>query len=651
MQCVAVLMITSVFVGVGASTLAAQSTAPAEPTALINGENASAKLKLGNQAQDILQKQPPAQTNAVAPQQTVTRDVEPNLKLLPQSAPGGGYIAAPKPPPAPLTFEQTIAKTVVEELNTKNSSRAGLSDKDVAALNAYYGVPNPTLLWTSKVGLTPAAQSAVTELKRADTYALNPARYKTPSLKSPSPSNEEIASAELKISRAVLRYARHVKAGRVKPGQVGLQLTQTPKAMAPKDVLEQISTARDVSAYLRGLHPTHPQFVALRERLLELTGRASASGPKTKIPNGPVLKKGVTHTNVALLRTRLELETPQVGSETFDDILEAAVKEFQKKSGTTPDGIVGPGTRSALNGKSNPGLVKKIKLNMERWRWLPDNMDGEAGLHVWINIAEFRVRVLKNYQRVFSERAIVGLVTHKTPVFSDMMEWIEIHPTWFVPDSIKVNDILPSLKRPTSTVVKRYNLKLNCGAHGSNPNTIDWSKIDIRKCSFTQPAGPKSVLGDFKFKFPNRHSVYMHDTHKRQLFATTKRTYSHGCVRVQKPRKLAHILLDNDKGMTAKQLDRIVDGPQKLRTEKLNRHVPVHLTYFTAFISDEGNLKTVSDSYGHDARLSGVLFGNATAAQQIAADPKLKKQKQAPQKPENTEEQQAGWWQDLFPAN
>lgn len=541
----------------------------------------------------------------------------------------------------PRTFEQQIAERVIEHLKKKPGR---LNDAERTAISDHYSATNPHLLWTERSGPTTKASTLIGELQNADAYALNPQHYKTVAIEEGNTTPEYIANVEFSLTRAALVYARHAKAGRIKAGQVGSQLTQNPRAIPPADVLTTLTSSSDVAQTLQRFHPTHPQFVKLHDKLMELTGRSS-DGPVARIPaSGPVLKKGLVHEHVGVLRTRLKVPaTEGADPNSFDDALEAAVIAFQKKSGTTADGIVGPGTKRALNGEQSSAVVEKIKINMERWRWLPDNMYGEASVYVWVNLPEFRVRVIKNDAPVFSQRAIVGLVTHKTPVFSDEIEWIEIHPTWFVPDSIKVNDILPSLRRPTSTVIKRYNLKLNCGAHGTDASKIDWSKVDIRKCSFTQPAGTKSVLGDFKFKFPNKHSVYMHDTPKQGLFATKRRAYSHGCVRVKNPREMAAVLFEADGGMSAAELERIVKGPKKLRTEKLKVAIPVHMTYFTASFDDDGNFVIHPDVYGHDGRLRAALSGRAPPPKNVAAKTsKAKKKKTA---------QQGGWWDALLPAN
>jgi len=555
-----------------------------------------------------------------------------------------------QPQPAlPLTFEGKVVQTVLASLGGEPKLSKDLAKSELEALQKFYAAESRQPVWVSEAGLNANAQAIVSEFRSAGDYGLRPSDYQTQASDSASKTPEARAKLELDLSITSLIYARHAKGGRTSPSLVGLQLTETPELLDPLQFLNELSSAADPAAYLRSLHPQHPQFIRLREKLLELRGKQNA-GAGPKIPNGPVLKKGVSHAHVALLRKRLGVsvtaeEQSGNAASRFDAALEEAVKAFQSRSGLAEDGVVGAGTRRILNGRTPNQLITQILINMERWRWLPDELGGKAGIYVWANIPELRVRAIKGNETVFSEKAIVGQAGHKTPVFSDEMEWIEMHPTWFVPNSIKVNDILPSLKRPTSTVMERYNLKVNCGRYGSNHKTIDWNTIDIRQCSFSQPPGAKSVLGDFKFKFPNKHSVYMHDTHDHSLFKQKQRTFSHGCIRVQRPRKLAEALLDHDKGMTADQIGQILDGPKQLHKEVLNRPVPVHITYFTVIFDDEGKFTSWPDYYDHDKRLAAALTGNShNIAKASAPDKQVRRKKKAPKKP-------AGWWDGLFTAN
>lgn len=522
---------------------------------------------------------------------------------------------SPSEAPAAAASEQhSIVELVLQQLAADAAPRDEREQRDRDALRAFYERPQAEPVWVSEVGLSERAQAVAAELARADAFGLDPDEYRVPPPPADRPTPERLARSEVAFGYAVLKYARHAKGGRVEPARINHQLYTTPAVLEPATVLDAVATSSEPAEYLRSLHPSHPQFAALVAKLAELRGN-DAGAPQVRLPDGPILRLGVSHEQVTLLRKRLRIveDGADVDDTQFTPAVEVAVRAFQSRHGLTVDGIVGPGTRRALNGDSNDKQILKILLSMERWRWLPDDLDEGGNIHVWANIPEFRVRIVKAGETVFDERAIMGKVNKQTPVFSDQMEWIEIHPTWYVPDSIKVEDILPSLRRPTSRVMERYHLQLDCGRYGRDPRAIDWSAVDIRKCSVTQPPGDRSVLGLFKFKFPNDHDVYMHDTPTVALFNHPVRMFSHGCIRVRNPQRMAEILLANDKGMGPERISAIVKGPRRLHKEDLNRSVPVHITYFTAVVDETGKLKTLPDYYGHDRRLALALTGTAEA--------------------------------------
>jgi len=477
------------------------------------------------------------------------------------------------------------------------------------ALRAFYAGSEAKPIWVSDGKPNEKARAAAREIGNAKLVAMDPADYPLPDMDSVASDHEALAKFELAMTQALLKFANDAKTGRIHPSDVRHTENNPEGLKDPRGFLQDLLRSDDVAAVMQGLHPQHPQFKALQKKLAELMG-GTGEKPRVQIPDGPVLKAGVSHEHVALLRKRLGVEDPGgAASEEYDDAVAEAVKAFQKSKGLKQDGVVGNNTRHSLNGESNEQLKVRIITNMERWRWLPDNMARDAGIYVWANIPEYRVRIVKGEKVAFDERMIVGKTNKQTPVFSDEMEWIEIHPVWYVPMSIMVGDIQPSLRRPTSTVMERYHLRLNCGAHGTDWKKIDWNRVSIRNCSVSQPPGAKSVLGDFKFKFPNKHIVYMHDTPTKGLFNQTVRTYSHGCMRIRNPRRMAEILLETDKGMTAAQLGQILDGPKRPHKEELKTHIPVHVTYFTVFFNEKGELQTFRDVYGHDRRLAQKLTG------------------------------------------
>ena len=258
---------------------------------------------------------------------------------------------------------------------------------------------------------------------------------------------------------------------------------------------------------------------------------------------------------------------------------------------------------------------------------MPENL---GAFHVVDNVPEQMARVYKDGRVVLAEKIVVGKVTQQTPTFSADMKYVIFHPTWGVPEGIKTNEIAPQLRRYTgggggnwffgggggdggaSRVLARHQLKVSYNGRDVDPDSVDWSSADVRKYQFTQPPGARNVLGVVKFRFPNRHDVYMHDTPEKHLFGQSTRAFSHGCMRVQNPMRLAEVLLAHDKGWPADRVQSMLGrtGPIDVT---LDKSIPVHIAYFTATVDDQGTLKTHGDLYGMDQRVASALAGRPMA--------------------------------------
>jgi L,D-transpeptidase YcbB len=547
--------------------------------------------------------------------------------VLAASVGAPGFAAEPDGPAELITKTEAVRIALQDGLGAKSMS-------DVAeqiALAEYYSVPDRKLLWVDDSGVTERGKAVMAEIAKADDYGLRAADYKLPSLASFDPSApgavEQLADAELKISMAVVEYARDARGGRIKPQSLSKNLDPKLFLPEPAEVISFIAIRSDPAAYLRSFQPSHPQFEALRKALIAERGgqvEEVSSGPEdVVIPAGPLLKIGVEHGQVALLRKRLQVPVKAGGNEyVYDEQLRVAVQEFQKTKGGHPDGIVGSGTRAMLNGGSAPQAsgqdkVNLLLANMERWRWLPQDL---GAFYVRVNIPEFKVRVVKEDDIAWESRIVVGKTNKQTPIITDEMEHIVFRPNWYVPNSIKTEEIAPYLYRGggffgggwDTSILKRQGLRIR-GVDGRDidPDRIDWSRSDIRRYELYQPPGPRNVLGLVKFMFPNSHDVYLHDTTQKHLFAKDVRAESHGCMRVQNPDQFATVLLGHDQNWTAAQVQSAMHGHIDSNKVVLKQPVPVYVTYFTAQVNDDGNLTQFRDIYGHDRRIIAALSGNA----------------------------------------
>ncbi len=479
-----------------------------------------------------------------------------------------------------------------------------------AALAAFYESRKDEPLWVGPAGLTAKADAVIGEIKRANDWGLDARDYDlsfVPDAGGAALTREELASTEAALSLAVLKYARDARGGRIgdPAKQLSSYLDRLPQIRDPKAVLEELAGSSEPDAVLRGLHPKHPQFERLRQKYLELEKGAAVAAEIVRVPPGPALAPGQKHASVPLLRKRLLGDTAASPDETlYDETLAAAVKEFQTKAGLRPDGIVGAGTRAALNDVEVPSSAK-FRANMEEWRWMPDDL---GAFYVWVNIPEFALRVVKDGKVIHEERVITGLTDKQTPVFSDEMELVTFHPRWNVPNSIKVRELYPSLARG-GTYFSRQNLRLTRNGRVVDPTTIDWSTTDIRNYDVYQPPGGGNVLGLVKFSFPNKHDVYMHDTPTKGLFEEASRPFSHGCMRVRNPARLAELVLGEDKGWGPEKIAELIGAPPEENEVRLDHKIPVHITYFTAWVDDDGTARTMKDVYGHEKRITQALDG------------------------------------------
>lgn len=510
-----------------------------------------------------------------------------------------------------ISLEEAIGLSVRQKLAGAAAATTEAADRD--ALTAFYAAHDNEPVWVAETGFSANAVAIVEELRRADDWGLRASDFDV----APLPvareggralDREELATAELELWLAILKYARHARGGRIEDPakQLTSYLDRKPQVRAPKLVIEEIAAAPAPDAYLRGLNPKHPQFEKLRQKYLAL--RTGGTEPSVRIPaSGPRLKPGHVHEDIAAIRARLGL-APNGEEAFYDDELADAVRSFQEQEGIEPaNGLITRETRRGLNagaGTDKSASLDAVLANMEAWRWMPQDL---GATYVWVNIPEFTVRVVKNGEVIHAERIIAGKPDTQTPIFSDKMETVVIHPHWNVPDSIKVKEIWPGLAAGGS--LAQRGLRVQYNGRDINSNTVDWAHADIRNYHVYQPSGGSNALGIVKFLFPNKHSVYLHDTPTKNLFSSAERTFSHGCMRVRNPVRLAELLLAEDKGWDTAQVQQLFkDGPDN-NNIALDHKIPVHVTYFTAWVDDDGKLRSARDVYGHEKRIALGLKG------------------------------------------
>ncbi|HOV02947.1 MAG TPA: L,D-transpeptidase family protein [Hyphomicrobiales bacterium] len=496
----------------------------------------------------------------------------------------------------------------MRRLIDEGMKQLGFEDKrDLAGIVAFYKERDFRPVWTAEGRLSPAARKLIFRLARADMDGLDPAAFQTSGLAlgahGPA-SPEDLATAELELDRAILRFAREAWGGRLDPTRISSNITITPGHPDPIAALADVAGAADPAASLDAFNPPHEGFKALKAKLAEL--RMSRGRPEViRIPEGKALKLGLRDKRVALLRARFGIE-PGEDPELFDEAVDTAVKAFQDKSGLTADGIIGRGTYAVLNADEGDRIGDVI-ANMERWRWVPRDLGRR---YVAVNVPDFELKFISDGVIVHSTRVIVGQTDKQTPIFSDEMEHIIVNPYWNVPSSIATKEMLPKIQNDPEYFERRnYEIVQQVGKKTMvvDPASIDWSAVDPRNLPFRfrQPPGGGNALGHIKFMFPNKHSVYLHDTSSRGLFKRDYRALSHGCVRVDDPMAFADVVLAEEPDWDAARVKKMIGGAE--RNIPLSRHIPVHITYFTAYVDETGKLILKNDLYGHNARVKKAL--------------------------------------------
>jgi len=475
--------------------------------------------------------------------------------------------------------------------------------RERGAMAEFYAERGTGFLWVNEDGLNDRARRVADVMARADAFDLHSENYALPEMSEAPPAGDKaawLASTEYQISKTVLAYARHAQSGHVDPREISRILDITPDAPDPLAVLRGLTRdGVDVASYLEGFHPRHPQFTGLLDRLNAL--KAASQGDPVRIPDGAVIKPGETHPHVALLRRRLGVDETVEAPNTYDAELVAAVERFQKRNGLHVDGLIGPATRRALN-LSHEDKIETLRANLERWRWFPNDL-GPRYVHV--NIPEFMVRVKDSGRTAFEERIVVGKPKHATPSFSDQMELVVFNPYWNVPYSIMKNEIVPVARRDPSYISRNKLSVVWRGGRTVDPYRVDWSEVDLGKVRLRQSPGSHNALGEVKFLFPNKHSVYLHDTPSKHLFTRSQRAFSHGCMRVRNPRQFAEAIM-SVQGWDKSAISRAIASGAN-RAVRLKEPLPVHITYFTAAVSQSGGVQYFGDIYGHDGKTLRAL--------------------------------------------
>lgn len=501
-------------------------------------------------------------------------------------------------------------KDDIEDLLQRQSVTVFGVAYDTDPLRDAYVAMDHKPVWVKRRGPTKRAIELIRTLSLSAADGLVPSDY----LSSLPDDWMDANPAELEVvfSSLFRKFGRDISGGRTTPSISEPDIVIARKNFDTQGWLQEARLAGP-EAVMRRLRPNHQQYDRLRT-MLKAYRKLADKGGWPGISKGSTLKPGMSDPRVQELRANMSargyngLETAE-DLNVYDDRVVKAVAHFQQRNGLEADAVVGPKSLAALNVPAEE-RVAQIIVNLERWRWLPENLGRR---HILVNQAEFRMRLVDSNKIIDKRRVIVGKEFHKSPMFSDRIRYLEFNPTWTVPRSIAGNEILPKLRQDPS-YLPRNNYKIytswKADAPAMNPHLVNWSDVTSRRFPYkiVQQPGPKNALGRVKFMFPNSFNVYLHDTPSRGLFARAERALSHGCIRVHRPLEFAELLLKTDRGITKGDIDTIVQS-KKLKRVNLKEPVPVHLAYFTVWVDDGGVPAFFNDVYKRDELVSKVFFG------------------------------------------
>lgn len=517
-----------------------------------------------------------------------------------------------------------VAQLIQQKLSSSSAVTPGEASSTAAALRPvspdvaeadFYAQRHYLPAWRD----TENTKQLLASLDATALDGLNPADYHVDelakaeaSLFASAPTPEQRARFDMAATHAYITALLQLRRGKVDPGQLDKQWNFDPATIDPKQDLALIVDAVDTHRVSQAFQQAPPQNVIygkLRNGLAKLRA-IKKNGGWAAIATGATLVPGVRDARVVSLRARLMaggyLDPSLALGDTYDDPLQTAVKQFQTEQYLPADGHIGAVTLAALN-VPIAARIDQVRVNLERARWL---LHALQGTFVVVDIAGYKVSYYRDGQRIWRSRVQVGKPFRSTPIFQSQITYITFNPTWTVPPTIFVKDILPKIRKDAGYLAANHIRVLNSKGDVIPPSSVDWRSP--RGIMLRQDSGPDNSLGRVVIRFPNPYAVYLHDTPHKNLFSSEQRATSSGCIRVQNPLELVQLLFNDPVQWSAAA---IAAKLQTTTTENvaLPAKVPLLLAYWTVDLTDDGRVTFKTDIYGHDAALLKALDTPAAA--------------------------------------
>lgn len=488
-------------------------------------------------------------------------------------------------------------------------------------LNQFYDQRHHRSIWFEDGEFKRNPEPLLREIKNSYAEGLNPADYHLQFIEE-SVRDQDLfleqaidkrALLDILLTNAYLSLASDYLNGKIDAEIIIDDYNYRADSLEAQKLLQELIKNGSIAQILQKQLPKTDNYQNLKEKLAVYRDSGKID-EWPQITAGEILAEEAEGQRVTQLINNLEarnyLSQGQIRADDyFDQNVKRAVVRFQLDHGLKADGVVGSKTLAALN-VSKAQRIRQLIINMERWRWLPENLGRR---YIYVNIADYNLRLYEDGQVIMEMKTIVGQEQRRTPVFSDTIKYLVINPYWYVPKSIAVKDKLPLIKKDFN-YLKENNYSLfqytgNNKLEEIDPAAVDWSKINKDNFNYLlrQNPGDENALGRVKFMFPNRFSIYLHDTPGRYLFSETERSFSSGCIRIEKPVDLAEYLLSDQQEWSREQIEAEMKK-DKERTVYLKNPIKIYLQYNTAWVDSVGNLNFREDIYKRDQKLIKEYF-------------------------------------------
>jgi murein L,D-transpeptidase YcbB/YkuD len=529
------------------------------------------------------------------------------------AARGQGPVAPDSlPPPVLGTVAAEIklvvsgSPTQVELHDSPETRRLWKLERRVYAERGYRPV------WCDEDGGFPAAPALLAAVRDAADHGLDPAGYPVDKIQKLAQigSGADVklrAEVDVTLSTLFLTYAAHLSRGRLNPYDLPVSWYLPRRKVDLAAALEDVAATGRADRVLDRIEPNRREYVGLRRALDEMLAAGTATWPR--VTGTFRAERGDTLEGLVAVRRYLAAvgdlpSGPALDPRVMDDVLALGVLRFQRRHGLIEDGVIGPKTLAQMK-VPRAARVRTLLVNLERWRWLPDTLASRA---VIVNVPSYDLKVVDGEKTVLAMRVIAGTRGDPTPNFADAISHMELNPQWHVPESIATEEILPKVKADPNYLIAENISVVDSTGQEVDPTTVPWEEVNAESMAyrFRQEPGGGNPLGSIKFLFPNRFSVYLHDTPNSRLFEKDERAMSHGCVRIEHPLDLAAYLLGREGRWTRKELeDEVKSGKRKWID--LKETTPIYILYFTAFVDRDGKCDYRPDIYNRDASVDSAL--------------------------------------------